>query len=242
MANPYGPHVLAATQFVGAGRTAFLAFDGTWRWRRYGEEVFDGFWVRLLRYLVEGKLLGTSKRGLILTDSDGYQLGAAVTVRARVYDEHFAPLPAGQIELAYRNDDLKHRFTLSATPDRPGWFEGRFVPDRVGRYEIALQLPGADGADQLTVRRQVQVSRPNVEILQPQMKRDALVSLASAVDDGRYYEIDEAAQLWRNIPDRHESTTVRSRPSPLWDSGGTLVLLVGLLSLEWGLRKWARLL
>jgi hypothetical protein len=179
---------------------------------------------------------------LILTDSDSYQLGTAVTVRARVYDEHFAPLSAGQLELSYHSDGLERGFTLQAAPDLPGWFEGRFVPDRVGSYEIILQLPGGEATEVLTVRRQVQVSRPNVEILHPQMKRDALMSLAAATDDGWYYEIDEAAQLWRNIPDRHESTTVRSRPSPLWDSGWTLVVLVGLLSLEWGLRKWARLL
>ena len=74
------------------------------------------------------------------------------------------------------------------------------------------------------------------------MRRDQLMSLAAAVDDGRYYEIDQAAELWRNIPDRHESTTVRSRPGALWDSGWTLAVLIGLLSLEWGLRKWVRLL
>jgi hypothetical protein len=46
MTNTYGQHVLAATQIVGAGRAAFMAIDGTWRWRKYGEEVFDGFRVR----------------------------------------------------------------------------------------------------------------------------------------------------------------------------------------------------
>ncbi|HUU82481.1 MAG TPA: hypothetical protein VM243_03150 [Phycisphaerae bacterium] len=242
MVNSYGPHVLAAVQFAGAGRTAFLAFDGSWRWRRYGEEVFDGFWVRLLRHLVEGKLLGTKKRGLILTDRDDYQLGAAVAVQARVYDEQFAPLSAGHVELSYSIDSLTHQFDLQAAPDRPGWFEGRFVPDRVGSYEITLELPGAGQTEGLTIRRLVQVSRPNLEILHPRMMRDAMVSLAATVDDGRYYEMDEAAQLWQAIPDRHESITVRSRPAALWDSGWTLFVLVGLLSLEWGLRKWARLL
>jgi len=49
MRNSYGGHVLLATQYVGAGRAAYLGFDGTWRWRRYGEEIYNQFWVRLLR-------------------------------------------------------------------------------------------------------------------------------------------------------------------------------------------------
>lgn len=242
MANAYGGHVLAATQFVGAGRTAFLAFDGTWRWRRYGEELFDGFWVRMLRYLVEGKLPGSKSRGLILTDSDNYQLGVAVTVQARVFDERFDPLLADEVKVSYRVEQVQREFTLQAAPDRPGWFEGRFVPDRTGNYEIALQVPVAGGGSAPMVRREIQVSRPNVEILRPEMNRAGLVSLAAAVEQGRYYEIDQAGRIPQVIPDRHETTTVRSRPSPLWDTWWVLVMLIGLLSVEWAGRKWARLL
>ena len=242
MANTYGPHVLAATQFVGAGRSAFLAFDGTWRWRRYGPEVFYGFWVRMLRYLVEGKLLGAAGRGLILTDADACRLGEAVAVTARAYDRQFNPLDADELTASYRVDDLRREFTLGRASDRAGWFEGSFVPDRTGNYEISLQLPAADPAGPVTVRREVQVVRPNLEILQPQMHRDELVALASMLDQGHYYEIDEADRIPQAVPDRRESATVRSRPRPLWDNGWVLVVLIGLLSGEWVLRKWSRLL
>ncbi len=58
MRNSFGGHVLAAVQYVGAGRTAFLGMDGTWRWRRYGDALFNRFWVQMVRHLAEGKLLG----------------------------------------------------------------------------------------------------------------------------------------------------------------------------------------
>jgi hypothetical protein len=92
------------------------------------------------------------------------------------------------------------------------------------------------------VRREIQVSRPNVEILRPQMNRAGLVSLAAAVENGRYYEIDQANEIPPAIRDRHETTTVRSRPNPLWDTWWMLTVLVGLLSVEWAGRKWSRLL
>ncbi|MCP4250494.1 MAG: hypothetical protein GY778_25910, partial [bacterium] len=179
MANSSGGHVLVATQFVGAGRSAFVAFDGTWRWRRYGEAVYDGFWVRLLRYLVEGKLLGAKNRGLIVTDSDNYQLGSAVVVQARVYDEQFEPLRSGTVRGTYTVEGSRQAFTLSALGDRPGWFEGRFVPGRTGNYELGLEVPNIGGGPPLTVRREIQVSRPNVEILRPQMNHAGLLALAA---------------------------------------------------------------
>ncbi|MHC4067607.1 MAG: hypothetical protein ACYSUI_24320, partial [Planctomycetota bacterium] len=242
MANAYGGHVLAATQFVGAGRTAFLAFDGTWRWRRYGAELFDGFWVRMLRYLVEGKLLGSKNRGMILTDASNYQLGAAVTVQARVLDEQFNPLPGDEVTIVHSIEGVRRECRLQAVPARPGWFEGRFVPNRTGNCEISLALPEVGGGSGVTVRREIQVSRPNVEILRPQMNRAGLVSLAAAVENGRYYEIDQANEIPPAIRDRHETTTVRSRPNPLWDTWWMLTVLVGLLSVEWAGRKWSRLL
>jgi hypothetical protein len=243
MANSYGNHVLAATQFVGAGRSAFVAFDGTWRWRRHGEGVFNRFWVRMLRYLVEGKLLGAQKRGLILTEADSYPLGTAVMVQARVYDERFEPLETDRVQVSAAVAGSKREFSLAAVPDRPGWFEGRFVPDRTGSWEITLRVPaGGPGSEEVTVRREIQVQRPNVEILRPQMNRDALMSLAASVEGGRYYEIDETDDVPEAIPDRHESTTVRSRPTPLWDRGWVLAGLVGLLCLEWAGRRWVRLL
>jgi len=260
-----GGSVLAATQFVGAGRTGFLAFDGTWRWRAHGEDLFNGFWVRMLRYLVEGKLLGSKNRGLLLTDKDTYELGAVVWVQARVLDERFEPLAGDPLRATYQIGETAQELILRAAAQRAGWFEGRFVADRTGSYEISLEIPGlveegrsarrnlpttpgglGGGSRLLTVRREVQVLRPDVEVLRPQMNREALLALAAAAgapqaadsEVGRYYEIDEARRIAEAIPDRHETTTVRSQPVPMWDRGWMLTLLVGLLCIEWALRKW----
>jgi len=241
MQNSYGGHVLLATQYVGAGRTAYLGFDGTWRWRQYGDALFNKFWVQLIRYLVEGKLAGGNRRGMVLTQRDTYQLGDAVNVTVRLLDRSFQPSDVESVEAAYRIEGDAGRLMLSRIADRPGWYEGRFVPPRTGSCEIVVQIPdGEPGSDR--TRKEIQVVRPDLEIQEPQMNRDGLVMLAEQSFGGRYYDVDQAATLPGHIADRHESTTIRSRPEPLWDNGWVLSMLVVLLGLEWALRKVFRLL
>ncbi len=237
MRNAFGGHVLAAVQFVGAGRAGFLGFDGTWRWRRFGEEVYDRFWVQLVRHLAEGKLLGGSKRATLLLENEHPTLGEAVNVSARLLDERYEPLSQDEVIAQVRVEDERTDFTLTSRRDRPGWFEGRFVPDRVGTYRIRLSVPGG-----IEVDREVMVTRPNLEIISPQMNRAALVTLAEQSHGGRYWEIDELRDLPAAIPDLHEEVPIRSRPTTLWDNAKVLTLLVGLLCIEWAVRKWNRLL
>lgn len=242
MKNAFGGHVLAAVQYVGAGRTGFLGFDGAWRWRRFGPELYDRFWVQLVRYLSEGKLLGGSKRATLLVENDHPVLGEAVTVTARLLDSRFEPLARDEVSAQYSIEDQKTDFPLTARRDRPGWFEGRFVPDRVGSYRIRLALPGVAAEESAEVEREVQVSRANLELLNPRMDKAALMTIAEQSQGGRYWEIDETEALPGVIPDLHEEIPVRSRPTTLWDNWKVLTLLVSLLSVEWAVRKWSRLL
>lgn len=242
MRNSYGGHVLAAVQYVGAGRTAFLGFDSTWRWRRQNVEVFDYFWVQMVRYLAEGKLFGGTKRGMILTESEEFSLGEAVTVTARLLDQQYKPLKRDMILAQYSVDGERGDFELTARRDRPGWFEGRFVPDRTGSYRISLKMPRRSADDPMEIATELRVTRPNIEILRPQMDKAALMTLALQSDGGKYFDVDQASELPGMIPDLHEEIPIRSRPTTLWDNGIVLTLLLALMTTEWGIRKWNRLL
>ncbi len=242
MRNADGGHVLCAVQFVGAGRTGFVGFDGTWRWRRFGTEIFDRFWVQLLRHLVESKLLGGSKRGTLMTESDQFSLGDAVTATARLFDARFEPLRRDEVRAHYSVYGERGAFALRPDEDRPGWYEGRFVPNRTGQYRITVTLPTAPGLDPEEVSRELRVSRPNIEIMRPQMDRGNLRTLAERSAGGRYFEIDETKDLADLIPDLHAEIPIRSRPTTLWDNAIVLSLLIGLLCVEWGVRKWKQLL
>jgi hypothetical protein len=241
MRNSYGGHVLAAVQYVGAGRAGFIGFDSLWRWRRYGEPYYDRFWVQLIRYLAEGKRMGGSARASLLVENEQPSLGESVVVSARLLEADFSPLRRDEVVARFQVEDERGELLLIARPDRAGWFEGRFIPDRIGTYRITLPLPHARPGDPQEIGKDVVVSRPNLELLHPQMDKAALTLLADR-SGGRLWAVDQALELPKAVPDLHEEIPIRSRPVTLWDHWMVLAVLVLLMSLEWGARKWNRLL
>lgn len=165
-----------------------------------------------------------------------------MTVTARLLDRQYKPLRRKEIEAKYTVEGDQWALVLTAQRDQPGWFEGRFVPDRTGSYRISLNMPRSSTDEVTEISREILVARPNIEILRPQMDRAKLMTLAEQSHGGRYFNVDEAGALPELIPDLHEEIPIRSRPRTLWDNGVMLAVLLTLLSVEWGLRKWHRLL
>lgn len=245
MRNSAGAHVLLATHFVGAGRATFLGFDGTWRWRQFGEERFNSFWVQNIRHLAQGRLLGAQTRGRILTDRNRYTVGEPIVFRARLRDRNDQPLTQPDIPLQISTageDGPGARVVLHRDPNREGWYTGQFVARRTGRYTATIRLEGNKPQEEMIVTHAVDVRRSDLEILKPQMDRSQLITLAQQSAGGRYYDISQALSLPRQIRDRHETTVTRGAIEPLWDTGWALALLAGLLCLEWALRKRWQLL
>jgi len=240
--------VLLAAQRFGTGRSAFLAIDSTWRWRRFGDRYFNRFWVQLIRYVSEGKSTGQQRRGLILTDRERYRMGEAVTVRPRLLDHSYMPLTGDTFQATLRETPAgdaaaatDRPLVLQANPTEPGWFQGRFVARRVGSYEISAEFAGEVGEDALRVSRTVRVTRPEIELARPQLDRDALETLAET-SGGAYFTLDQADEIPDRIESQHAETVTAGTPIVLWDSVWTLVVLVGLVGVEWALRKRWRLL
>ncbi len=243
MRNAFGGHVLLATQFLGSGRTAYLAFDTTWRWRRYGEQYFNRFWIQLLRHLVEGKLLSGQKRGLIQMDKDYYEVGEPMTIEGRLMDARHLPLQEQQVSLTVRLDEeVVASIPMQIQPNRPGWYRGQFIPTRTGTHTLQIDLPSETGIETAVIRGEVRVTQADLEFRQTELDRASLRRLAESSAGGLYLDIDQAGLLATLIPDKTTSMIVTGQPFSLWDRWWTLAILIALLGFEWGLRKRTGLL
>ncbi len=141
----FGPDVLFAVQPYGSGRTAFLGFDSTWRWRAVAEPVFNRFWVQMVRYLAQARREGASRRGVITIDRDAPSVGDFLKIEARVLDRNYLPWHEPRVEAALHDAAGTVRpVSLEADPAREGWYTGRILLEQGGAAALRLELPDAD--------------------------------------------------------------------------------------------------
>jgi hypothetical protein len=226
----------------GPGRTLFMGFDGTWRWRKLGEKHFDRYWIQTVRFLVEGRLMGGKRRGRIGTDRDLYAIGDRIAVTAKLYTEDFKPLERPSVPAVIRaGAAAPGEFELKAVPGRVGQYQATLTASNLGINEIVVELSREKTDKKARITRRLTVETPRVEFADPRLDRSLLTELARR-SEGQYFEIDELDALTKALPDRSETIVVPGKPIELWDTSRLLLLLVALLTLEWALRKYFKLL
>jgi hypothetical protein len=233
------PRPLLVAGRYGSGNTIYLGFNGTWRWRSVGREAefFDKFWIQAVRFLAEGRGLENRRRGYVQTDRQRYEVGERVVVAARLTDANFEPLKLDEVEAVIATgDSAGERLVLSAVADQPGRYEGAFTVREAGRLTVRVMVPAVNEQDAEHITTNIVVELPRLETSQVWLNRPLLMELAK-LSGGKYFEVNELAKLAAAVPNRTEILEERSRPRPLWDGPATLIVLVGLLSLEWLLRR-----
>lgn len=232
-----GRPLLAVHYFEGAP-VAWLGAAETWRWRSVAPKVYDRFWVNLLRFLLQGRLGGGRKRLELLPDKQTYVLGEAVRLRAHAYDRGFRPLEVNELKARAELRGEVHEVTLTPA-GQPGWYQGSFIPGQAGSLQLGLPLPDDDpGARPEAVA--VEVKLPDVEFQDPRLDRELLAEVAR-ITSGALLRPTEVVGLAQRIPSMEERLVAAGTPIPLWDRWGTIALVVGVLGLEWFVRKRSRM-
>jgi hypothetical protein len=243
MRNAFGRHVLLAMHRYGPGRTVFVGFDSTYRWRYLHEEYFDGFWARLIDRVGRGKALGGRYPFTLSTDKAEYRTGERVTLRARAIDSGEGTKVVadlrGEVELAGQTPAPLELVPLANQPDVA---EVQFPVAEAGAYTVRV-LPGnVAAADDPAVRPAtltLRVEAASDELARPKLDRALLDDVArasggSVVDLADFERLPQAfkvKQVGRQLEYRDE----------LWDAPIIFGSLVVLLTLEWVLRKRARM-
>jgi hypothetical protein len=243
--------IYLATHFYGAGRVAFQGGGEFWRLREVGEEYFDTYYTKLVRWAGQGRLLRDSDRGILLLDKQQAIVGEQVMVRAVLRDASFQPtiMPEAQAKLI----DPSGRSTplnLAPIPDpsQPGVYLGQFFTKASGTYEV--QLPVGGLADQQLLSQQVTVRVPALEIQRPQRNDPLLTELANRTG-GKYWIGMESLvsdakilPLVQAIEPRDQTNFLPGAPDREFQQrlmGILMALIVGCLSMEWLIRRLSKL-
>jgi hypothetical protein len=241
MANQHGRQVLLASQLYGPGRTAFIGFDSTYRWRYLAEDYFDGFWARLVDRMGRNKALGGRFPFQVHLGKGGYRVGDRVTIGVSYTD------PAALAEAA----DLTAELEIAGQPpeplrfekvvDDPGMMTATFSAQQAGTYSLKIvPVTTADlGSGVRVSTTTFRVEPPKREIDEPSLNRPLLTELAR-LTSGQVFELADVHRLDEAITMREVTRTLESRDE-LWDAPLLFTIIVLCLTVEWVLRKLYRM-
>lgn len=244
MRNQYGPHVLLATQLVGPGRTFFVGFDSTYRWRYLDEQYFDGFWARMIDRAGRSKQLGGRYPYTLATDRASYRPGSQVTLTARFINP--ADLDSGLDALhgeVEAGDQPPIALTLAPRPEEPGVFEASFPVPRPGPHLVRVwsgEPTSETGLAPRAATLQFQVELPNLEYDRPTQDR-ATLELLAKVSGGAVLDMDQVEQLPAAFKIRRVAHTLEDRQE-IWHAPLLFGSILLLIFTEWILRKRHRLI
>jgi hypothetical protein len=242
-------HPLVVQQFVGAGRSMLFGFDETWRWRfRENETRFNQFWMQTVRYLSRSRVGRTDLR---LDRQTPYRRGEPIRVTVRFPDNAQAPgknNPAGaKVDVKVRverrpqqapdgeNDPEAQTIQLSKVEGSWNTYEGTLTRTPEGKYQFTLAHPEVSegkqpGSEALVVLPPGELDRRSMN--QAEMEQ------AAANTQGRFYTLANADRLLEELPPGARVLLNTPRPPQvLWNHWFCFLLVIGLLTGEWVLRK-----
>jgi len=227
-------HPLLVTQNYGRGRVAVLATGGTWRWQMAQDardQSHETFWQQLLRWLAGS----VEERLTLLTTRQTYSGEEPAVIRAEVRDRNYLPASSAVVSVHLLGPGGVSD-TVELTPARgeTGAYEARWRAPRPGAYLAeAVAREGLEelGRDTVTFRREDGTQ----EFFRTEQNRELLERLAQQTG-GRYYRPSDTGDLVKEIELSEAGITVRET-RPVWNAPAAFLLLAGLKTAEWLVRR-----
>lgn len=230
---------LLALWDYGRGRSMALMTDGSWSWafaaHAQGEPSrhYNRFWANALRWLVRDPELTTLR---VTADPPAVEPGKPVgaVVAARLPDYQPAAEAEVKVEL-FSVEEQKAIAVQTAQAGSDGTVRVEFPPPPPGAYKLLGTAKKGErslgeGEDAVAVRVVGQE-------LSDASVRPQLLSEIARLTGGKALRLSSASLSDLPLLEPPVVEVGRSQDQPLWDRWYYLVLMVGLLGLEWALRR-----
>jgi hypothetical protein len=245
------PSPMVVLYRFGGGEVIYVGTDETWRWRRAGGEVyFEQFWIQLIRKLGRTRVQQLDDRAQFTVAPAAVDLGATQLVELVIDDPALirsAP-PSVRVRVMTVGETPDDREVVAEIELRPSGFQGDLASgaravysanwrsDRPGRFVLEVAEPLLEA---LELEAPAEVRDPAQELARAATDHPRLIALAKGTG-GAVVPLDDLAQLEGLVPDRAREITSETR-RPLTNTLLALCVLLGLLTLEWALRRGLKL-
>jgi len=238
-AGRYRQPVLAFQRF-GRGLSVAMPVQDSWLWYMHAsvpveDATYRTLWRQLLRWITSE----TPELLRVSTSADRVRPGGAVTIRAEVSDSSFVRRNDARLVARVRAPSGAVReVPLEWVVDRDGEYQATYASDEIGVHTVRVSNVASRGAAAATLLEDssfVAVADLNAEFYGPEMRKPLLQRVANETG-GRFYTPATVHTLPDDIALSKRGVTVINQMD-LWDMPVVLVLLVGLLSVEWAYRR-----
>jgi hypothetical protein len=231
--------VVLAYQRYGRGKAVAMPIQDSWNWKMDAKIPVEDlthatYWRRLARWLVDG----VPDLVNVTTTQDRVEPGEAVKIVAEVSDKAYAEVNDSHVVASVTSPSgKKTEFPMEWTVSRDGEYRASFVPDEAGVYDIKVDATRATGDQKSLGASEVHVraSAGDAEYFDAAMRGSLLRRIAEDTG-GRFLTPSNAALLPEAVTYTGRGVTVVEERD-LWDMPILLVLLLGLLGVEWAFRR-----
>jgi hypothetical protein len=233
---------LITVQQVGAGKVLWHASDELWRWRfRTGDRYFGKYYSQAIRYLCRSRHLAQDRLAELVLDRSIYRRGEPVGLRVRFLDEQFLPPEADGVHVLIEQANGPRRdIALSRLAHLPTVFEANATGLPAGSYRAWVSRP-TFGTESPALQATFRIDHHDREMLDVATDL-ADLELAARRSGGQVVPLTQIDTIPERIPSGPSIALQPGTPQPLWMRWEPLLLLMGVLTLEWLLRRWWRLL
>lgn len=250
-------NALIVRQNYGFGRVLFVGLDSTWRWRyKVGDVYHHRFWSQAIRWAASDKpLIAGNEWVRFGAPEPVYKQGQAVDLVVRLAEE-VRPLgpdaAAGARVLrqeAGGKEEAVALVPLERREAQPRVLEGQVRDLPAGQYAIELVIPelgdrlnGPTGPDGQPgkLRAGFTVSGPEGEEIVELSLNWPLLEEIAAKSGGKVFPAENAGELVDLLREKG-ATKTEHWEFRLWQSWGTLLVFLVLLTVEWVWRKFVGL-
>ncbi|MBN1555406.1 MAG: hypothetical protein JXA11_11730 [Phycisphaerae bacterium] len=248
--NEAGPLIVLAVEPFGAGRSAALTVDTTWRWylplQAMGvKSPYARFWRQMIRWLA-GAEASASRDGamaVLRAERTFARAGTPLPAQAYVRNTDGAPAKEAKVTMTIRPAggsgesnplDIQRKATES-----PGLFEGEIALTEPGKFIMTMTATDENGmslgGDELPL-----TILPKSSERDDTARNDTLLRALADRSGGVFVELPSLPDLLDMLLSRHSRQTdslPQARVQPLYHFPSLFVVFLLLLTAEWVLRR-----
>jgi hypothetical protein len=226
----------------GAGKVMYLGTDELWRWRlKVADRFHTKLWHQMVSRVMEEPYAVADQFVSLDAGAGRYQPGESAAIRLRLRDAEGRPVIHATAEAIIERSGVPvATVMLDADGNQGGVFRGKAGVLEAGQYTVRARVTGfAEG--QIKAQTSFVVEAADRGEMAMLACSEPLLEQMARASGGEYLREERSGELSRMLEPLSTGRIVESETA-LWQSYWWFVPIMGLLSVEWFLRKRAGLM